>query len=414
MKKIIFLFILVFTYGEIYSQANLLPRWEKGFLDINFISTGRGNSTFIIMPDGTTLLVDAGDLPPTDTGRRAGTIPNAVKTPAQWIADYIYKFHPAGKNAKLDYALITHYHDDHFGHFDSTVKEYANGGYRLSGITEVGSIIPIKKLIDRGYDFPVNLKSPEVQSNKQLTDLLQNLKEYWKFIDYQKKENGLENQKLIVGSSEQIVLINDPSDFPQFKIKNLFADGEIANSWDDKIGIQKFKAGEYPGENDLSCGIRITYGKFDFYTGGDISGVNEIGTSDFYKIDALVAPVIGPVDVAMLNHHGNRDSQSEYYVRTIHPRVWVGQSWTSNHPGEETLRRITSTSVYPGERDLFTNFMHQANQTVMGKRLIDRYKSISGHIVVRVYPNGDKYDVFVLNDKDEQHEVIKQFHYQSR
>lgn len=414
MKKIVTLLLTVMVFGEIYGQSNTLPKWEKGFLDLHFISTGRGSAAFYILPDGTTMLVDAGDLPQTDVERRSPAVPNDGKTPAQWIADYIYQFHPEGKKAKLDYAFITHYHDDHFGHFDNSVKEFTEGGYRLSGITELGTLIPIKMLIDRGTDFPVDLKSKETQSNRQMAFLTENLKEYWKFIDYQKKVNGLGYQKFVVGSSTQLIMKNEAASFPEFKIRNLFGAGEIADSWDDEIGITKFKQGEYPGENDLSCGIRITYGKFDFYTGGDIAGVNEIGQSDFNKIDALVAPVIGPVDVATLNHHGNRDSQSEYFVRTIHPRVWIGQSWTSNHPGEEALRRITSPSVYPGERDLFTNFLHESNITVMGKRFAGLYKSTSGHIVVRVYPKGDNYDVFVLNDKDEQRGVVAQYHYQSR
>ncbi|MDR0844026.1 MAG: twin-arginine translocation signal domain-containing protein, partial [Tannerella sp.] len=39
-----------------------LPDWQDGFLDIHHICTGRGESTFIIAPDGTTMLIDAGDL----------------------------------------------------------------------------------------------------------------------------------------------------------------------------------------------------------------------------------------------------------------------------------------------------------------------------------------------------------------
>jgi hypothetical protein len=37
-----------------------LSAWTPGTLDIHQIATGRGNSALIIMPDGTTLLVDAG------------------------------------------------------------------------------------------------------------------------------------------------------------------------------------------------------------------------------------------------------------------------------------------------------------------------------------------------------------------
>jgi len=37
------------------------PPWTQGHLDIHQISTGRGNAALVILPDGTTLLVDAGD-----------------------------------------------------------------------------------------------------------------------------------------------------------------------------------------------------------------------------------------------------------------------------------------------------------------------------------------------------------------
>ena len=36
-----------------------LPRWERGMLDIHQINTGTGNAAFFILPDGTTLLLDA-------------------------------------------------------------------------------------------------------------------------------------------------------------------------------------------------------------------------------------------------------------------------------------------------------------------------------------------------------------------
>ena len=49
--------------GEEYSaqaKKGVIPAWEKGYLDIHFISTVTGESTFIIMPDGTQMLVDRG------------------------------------------------------------------------------------------------------------------------------------------------------------------------------------------------------------------------------------------------------------------------------------------------------------------------------------------------------------------
>ncbi len=38
-----------------------LPAWTPGTLDIHQISTGRGNSALLILPDGTSLLIDAGE-----------------------------------------------------------------------------------------------------------------------------------------------------------------------------------------------------------------------------------------------------------------------------------------------------------------------------------------------------------------
>jgi hypothetical protein len=36
--------------------------WNEGYLDIHHILTGSGDCAFVVMPDGTTMLVDAGDI----------------------------------------------------------------------------------------------------------------------------------------------------------------------------------------------------------------------------------------------------------------------------------------------------------------------------------------------------------------
>jgi hypothetical protein len=37
-----------------------LPAWKPGILDIHHINTGRGNSSLVICPDGTSIPIDAG------------------------------------------------------------------------------------------------------------------------------------------------------------------------------------------------------------------------------------------------------------------------------------------------------------------------------------------------------------------
>ena len=70
-------------------EAKPLKAWKEGTLDIHHISTGRGPAIFFILPDGTRMLVDAGDLgdPSRWTHKEImPAMPNATKRPAEWIA----------------------------------------------------------------------------------------------------------------------------------------------------------------------------------------------------------------------------------------------------------------------------------------------------------------------------------------
>src|SRR5580698_5149051 len=78
------------------SVGEVLPPWTPGTLDIHQISTGRGNAALFILPDGTTLLVDAGaagdGIPQTDPH------PDGSRTPGAWIARYMARHLPAGSS----------------------------------------------------------------------------------------------------------------------------------------------------------------------------------------------------------------------------------------------------------------------------------------------------------------------------
>lgn len=45
-------------------KQRALPAWTEGSLYIHHISTGRGNASYFVMPDGTTMLIDAGEADP--------------------------------------------------------------------------------------------------------------------------------------------------------------------------------------------------------------------------------------------------------------------------------------------------------------------------------------------------------------
>lgn len=82
-------------YGGIcrhnYLWANF-EKWEAGYLDIHHINTGRGDCTFCVLPDGTTLLIDAGEVKA--NVRVVAPKPDNLKRTGEWIADYITSFIP--------------------------------------------------------------------------------------------------------------------------------------------------------------------------------------------------------------------------------------------------------------------------------------------------------------------------------
>ncbi|RYF59440.1 MAG: hypothetical protein EOO39_33220, partial [Cytophagaceae bacterium] len=165
------LFIVAFLYvvqqALAQTPADTSLRWQSGYLDIHHINTGRGNSTFFIFPDGTTMLLDAGDLNASAFLRKSAPLkvaparPNDSKTAGEWITEYIKQVMPGGRAPVLDYLVITHFHADHYGDLTQRPKPATNKLFQRTGITEVGDLMPVKTIVDRGYpayNFPVDLR----------------------------------------------------------------------------------------------------------------------------------------------------------------------------------------------------------------------------------------------------------------
>lgn len=114
--------------------------------------------------------------------------------------------------------------------------------------------------------------------------------------------------------------------------------------------------------------------------------------------------MVGPVEVHLLDHHGNRDSQNDFLLGSLRPQVLIIPVWSSDHPGHDVLDRIYSQRVYPGNRDVFATGMLQANKLVIGE-MLDKLKSDEGHVVVRVEAGGNKFEIYILDDNDESFRI---------
>ena len=161
--------------------------------------------------------------------------------------------------------------------------------------------------------------------------------------------------------------------------------------------------------NFASLVFTIHYGPFIYYSGGDCPGNVFYGDAAWRDVETPVAKAIGEVDIATLDHHGNRDAVNEFQIKTFKPSVWIEQVWSSDHPGHEVLIRLTTPYLYKAPRDLFATNMLEANKLVIGPLIDKSYKSQQGHIVVRVLPGGNDYYVIILDDSNKEMLVKKVF-----
>jgi len=385
--------------GTISSLAQTplpLPPWTPGTLDIHQISTGRGNAALFILPDGTTLLVDAGaagdGVPETDTH------PDASRTPGAWIARYIKRHLPAGTN-ELEYALITHFHPDHMGQVQPSSPLDSSGVYRLTGITEVDASVPIHTLLDRGwpdYSYPAPVTG-------------QTMDNYRRFLDARKR-SGLTVQRFYPGSATQLRLKRDAAKYPSFEIRNVIANGELWTGTGETTRqlfppLASLVQADWPNENMCSLGFRLQYGPFRYFTGGDLPGAADPGFPAWHAVEAALAPVVGRVDVHVVNQHGSMGEESDAFLQSLRSTVLIVPSWAPSHPAPDVLKRIMNSRLPPSTRYVFATDLRPSAKIVIGQRA-GQLAAPTGHIVVRVEPGGEHYRVFVLENRDESDEVI--------
>lgn len=393
------------TAGARTSSADVeagapLPAWREGELDIHHINTGRGEAAFLVFPDGTNLLVDASGKTVEKPPFLLPTRPDASRPPGEWVARYVERLLPPSRR-RIDYALLSHFHGDHMGAIVEDSPPSRVGDYRLSGITEVAEHLPIGTIIDRGwpdYAYPKPLKN-------------RTLENYRKFLDWQVEHRGLDVERFEPGRSDQIELLHRPAAYPQFEVRNLMANGIVWTGLGSETRtlfptLGSLSPDDYPTENKLSIAFRVTYGKFDYFTGGDLSAAGDetLSSAEAWKnVETPAALASGPVDAMKANHHGSWDANSAAFLGILRPRVIVIGSRAEGHPAVNTYKRMTSQATWPGPRDVFvTNVSPATFKTTYG---IEDAASTQGHVVIRVAPGGASYRVFVLDDSDEEQRV---------
>ena len=389
--------LLVQTSGASGQAAATLPPWTPGTLDIHHLATGQGNSTFFVLPDGTTMLLDAGAAtPPVATPR-----PDASRSAGEWIARYVSRMAPPGRDPGIDYALLTHFHADHMGFISAGSPPSVHGDYQLAGITDVAEHVPVRRMIDRGwpdYDYPEPLDNPSIDN-------------YRRFLDARRASDGLGVERFAAGRSDQLRLVVDPGAYPSFQIRNLHSNGDVWTGTGDAVArivppLDSVPKEDWPTENHSSLAFLLRYGPFSYYTGGDLQGVPPDGFPAWHDQETPIARGIGgPVDVVVIGHHGSIEPANAFFLATLRPRVEIVPAWSRTHPAPVVLKRLLNRRIYPDARDIFVLEFHDETKATIGSRA-EQVASDHGHVVVRVAPGGESYRVFVLDNRTESGAVL--------
>ncbi|MBQ7341669.1 MAG: hypothetical protein IJW42_00240 [Alistipes sp.] len=372
--------------------------WKQGEFDIHHIHTGMGEANFLIMPDGTSMLIDAGDLGPNKPEwKRPKVYPPIAECehhPGKYIARYVLRVNP--HHERVDYFLSSHFHDDHLCKVREGLQksEGRNPDYHLTGVTEVGEYLRFGKFYDRGYpnyNYPLAINSDFVNC-------------YRRFVQYHSREYGATQEEFKVGQLNQIALTHRPKAYAKlFSIRNIAANGEV---WSGKgtettryYDLNPKNITGKQNENTKSIVLRFDYGDFSYYTGGDIvrTLLDESGSP--VNIEVKVGEACGEVDICKTNHHGYRDSMKEEFLNAVNADHYISCAWDIWHTQPAVMERILShTKGMFFHQFVWSEFLENYHNAEWMKRL---YKD-GGHIVVKAFDKGRKYMIYILDSSNEE------------
>jgi len=391
--------------------------WQKGHFQVHFIYTGVAESMFWILPDGTSMLLDCGDHPAITRGDYAvPVLPGPQRLAGEWIARYVRRVNPAG--AKVDYAMLSHYHSDHSGWIRWQSSGPRPKGMELpcqrSGFPLAAEQLTFARAIDRAWpDF----NDPLPVGDDEAGEVRDMIRTFYKWLE---KRDGTKVEKFRLGATDQIVPLHDAAACQDFSVHNICAngrivtrDGKVRDLYADWISRNKPKC---LGENGLSLGMIVRYGDFSFYTAGDFSTTLDHADGTPMLLESEQAKELGHVEVAKINHHGYY-SMPAPLVKALSAKVWVSCVWDYWHSIRPVCERLADRTLYPGDRVICPGVFpaSRVREDAGAPWMADVAPAAfdAGHIVLDVPPGGRDYSVSYLTAADESMAVKSVMHFTS-
>lgn len=337
-------------------------------LGIYIFEVGQSDSMLIVgpAPERRAMLVDLG-LP--REGQMTGDA--TLRHVAQRVADILGRTH-------IEYFMISHFHSDHYG--------IRTDGF-LGLLDRVDPAFTVGMLIDTG-----DVNDDFVERSKTTRD-------FTKVANRWKREEKLSDRVRPTFGTDLIDLGGGVEvDILAFAGK-LFASDKGAHRRYEEEVEERF-ADKPASENDLSIAFELSLGDFEFWSAGDLSGDDGVGTpllsgaKDGYV--NIERPMLerwlslareSDVEIYRANHHGSKYSSSVEFLEALDPEfVLYSAEKGHKHPNPETVLRSyerarqIATDIDLGQWKSLSNFEKMNGE-------------IAGEIQIFVSPSGAEYEV---------------------
>ena len=391
--------------------------WRRGELQIHFIHTGVGESIFAILPDSTSMLIDCGDQAAITRGPHAvPVVPGPERLACEWVARYVLRVNPNG--ADVDWAILTHFHGDHSGTpywqkyrsvFGESVK--AIGDCARSGFGLAAEYLHFRRGTDRGvpgYDDPIT------PSKGELGVVIQHIRALWEDL---RRRDGLVAEPFRLGATDQFTAEHGGAE--GLEIRNVCAngrlampDGTIRDLYAERI------AREHPSvlnENAMSLGMVVRYGNFRMLLGGDFSDRFPGPDGREVFVEDYLGEAVGRCDVAKINHHGHH-AMGSALAAALRSDAYIACVWDNLHCTDDTMESLLVPGAPDDEQPLFlpTVLPVRADGERPWWRFVPEQCRTGCHVVVTVPPGGERYDVSLIDARDEEMRVVGEFSKETR